>query len=146
MVKILLPFMGIAIIGFIFSVFAHISGFLGIETPFGISLFPLHFGVFIVWFPAVIVSWKSTGFGLRFRWSHWKEQLSGCPKWMITGFYSMFAYAMVSFIAFTSAPDSWGSWVNSTIRGFSGHWMIFYYAAFALMYSAYQKSNKPTEE
>jgi hypothetical protein len=53
--------------------------------------------------------------------------------------YVLFAYAVINFIFFaSSAPQhtALGSTAPpSMIRGFSGHWMVFYAAAFTILYS-----------
>lgn len=66
--------------------------------------------------------------------------LAGCPGWMRRGFYVLSGYAILNFIVFffntagqpkphmDEAPPS-------VVKGFSGHWMVFYEAAFAVLYS-----------
>jgi hypothetical protein len=48
----------------------------------------------------------------------------------------LFAYALLNFFLFMSAPPhTTGVAPPSVLRGFSGHWMIFYAVAFATFYS-----------
>lgn len=136
---ILRPFMYLALVGFVASLIAHLCGYVGIDKPFGISPWPLHVGIFIVWFPAVLVFHNlSKDFPQR---DMWKAALRGCPNWMRTLLYVIGGYAFLSFFAFM-AIDSFSSSEASTIRGFSGHWLIFYYAAFVILYSAINVSQQ----
>jgi hypothetical protein len=53
--------------------------------------------------------------------------------------YGFFAYAMINFLFFIrQAPADGGGTETPTVvwRMFSGHWMAFYSAAFAVLYSA----------
>ena len=49
-------------IGLVLSVIVHICVLLGIPNPLNEAAWLLHIGIFVVWFPAVIVSckWKNT--------------------------------------------------------------------------------------
>ena len=54
------------------------------------------------------------------------------------------AYAMLNFLYFIAiASKSSGSAGvdGSAIRGFSGHWLVFYGAAFATLYSATRRAD-----
>jgi hypothetical protein len=52
----------------------------------------------------------------------------------------IFVYAVVNFILFmvttSGQPKPVGPAPASVLRGFSGHWMAFYAAAFSTLYSA----------
>jgi len=110
---------------------------MGIGKPFGYDPWPLHMGVFVVWLPTVLVAIKHTRNIPRN--DAWKVILRGCPDWMKNGFYVIFGYAILSFIVFIvySTQSSSGN-DASVVRGFSGHWLVFYYAAFATLYSELQ--------
>jgi len=96
--------------------------------------------IFVVWIPAVLVSIKRVG-NTR-RQDYWKLVLRGAPEWMRYMVYGFFGYAMLNFaIFFFQAPQGGrgGSGANPPAvawRGFSGHWMAFYSAALAILYSA----------
>jgi len=139
MKTILTPFMYLAGIGLVLSVIVHISALLGITPPLGEVSWVLHVGIFIVWLPAVIVAnrlvkdFKQKDF--------WKAALRACPKWMKNLTYFFFGYAILNFILFlvleAGSGNSKGSGTPSTVfRGFSGHWMVFYCVAMAILYSA----------
>lgn len=140
MTKFLLPFMLLAALGLLLSFAAHLSALLGMTLPGGPLVWSLHAGIFVVWLPTVLVANKMTA-GSNRR-DFWKVALSGCPAWMRQALYILFAYAVLNFIFFmlTTAghAKSDGVVTPAVIRGFSGHWMIFYGAAFATLYSAIQ--------
>ena len=135
---ILYPFMLLAGLGLMLSIVAHVMALAGMELPGGKLVWTLHMGIFVVWIPTVLVSIRTT----RYTNSKdfWKLALSGCPVWMRKAFYVLFAYAILNFILFMfttmNGPQSVGDAPPSAVRGFSGHWMIFYGAAFATRYSA----------
>ena len=125
---ILYPFMVLALVGFLASLIVHIAAWLGLKFPF--EVFGLHFGIFVVWLPAMLASYRLSG-GVR-GFDYYRYVLRGCPKWMRWAVYGLFAYAFVVFFSgflgiLTGTPIE---------RLFSGHWMLFYFFAFATLYSA----------
>ena len=135
---ILAPFIGLAAIGLILSVAAHLAAVAGSPIPFGKAVWGLHIGVFVVWLPTVLVGIRLTR-GAN-RKDYWKIALVGCPKWMRRALSILFGYAILNFILFfvmTAAHlQPKGDAPPEVVRGFSGHWMVFYGAAFATLYSA----------
>jgi hypothetical protein len=135
--KILLyPFIILSAIGLALSLAVHVASFLGLEVP--LIAMGLHGGIFIVWFPAALVSLVLTRDVPRK--DYWKAALRGCPGWMKYMVYGFFGYAIINFALFffggflnVVAPLS--STSSSFLRGFSGHWMAFYSMAFAILYS-----------
>ena len=96
----------------------------------------LHVGIFVVWFPAVLVAQRLVG-NLNRR-DLWKVVLKGSPDWMRYMVYAFFVYAFVNFLFFMGKTASGSSGTNppaSVWRGFSGHWMAFYSAALAILYT-----------
>jgi len=98
----------------------------------------LHIGIFIVWLPAVLTSTQTTRGADRK--DFWKVTLAGCPTWMRRALYVLFAYAILNFIVFIATTASQPKRQTSdappsVVRGFSGHWMVFYAAAFGILYS-----------
>lgn len=130
--------MFLAALGFILSVTAHVMALAGIPFPGGGLVWGLHIGIFVVWIPAVIVGNRATRYSNRK--DYWKTTTAGCPLWMRRALYVLFYYAIINFILFivstAGEPKTTGAAPPSVIRGFSGHWMIFYGAAFATLYSA----------
>jgi len=137
---ILLPFIGLSAIGFILSVAAHICAIEGWSLPGGKAVWALHIGIFAVWIPTVLVSIRSSQGDKRK--DFWKIALIGCPKWIRQALYVIFGYAILNFIYFMATtvnrPQPPGDAPPQVIRGFSGHWMVFYGAAFATLCSAYR--------
>ena len=136
---ILTPFMYLAGFGLVLSLFVHISALLGLPSPFGEIAWGLHFGIFVVWIPVVIVMNSLTkDFKNR---DLWKAALRACPKWMKYLTYFFFGYAILNFILFAIIDIGGGrgggvGTPSNVYRGFSGHWMAFYCAAMAILYSA----------
>lgn len=139
-------FAALAAAGLALSVLSHAAALAGISGPLGGYTFVLHVGVFVVWIPAVLASNRLTRNVSRK--DFWKGALRGCPDWMKYMTYAFLGYALLNFLVFAvGAPSSKfklgvpnGSSASSltpeAVRGFSGHWMAFYSAAFALLYSA----------
>ena len=118
--------------GFLLSAGSHAAALLGQEDPLGGYAWLLHVGIFVVWLPVVFVS-RSLTRGTT-RWFSWNVALRGAPDWMRYVLYALFVYAFVNF--FRSQPDGEHGMSPNTLRLFSGHWMLFYGAAFVVMYSA----------
>lgn len=142
MKKILLtPFIILASIGLVLSVTVHLCALLGINIPFAKEAWGLHGGIFIVWLPAVIVAQRlSKDFKQK---DLWKAALRGCPTWMQYITYFFFGYAILNFALFMLGATASHAGKNelNELRGFSGHWMAFYSAAMAILYSATHYEN-----
>ena len=140
---VLYPFMFLAGFGFALSVAAHIGALLEARFPGGKSAWLLHVGIFVVWLPTILLTISLTRDVPRRE--VWKVVLAGCPVWMRRTFYVICAYAMVNFVHFavTNAhkPKSKVEVPASIVRGFSGHWMAFYGAAFAILYSTIHRAD-----
>ncbi|MDY3555563.1 zinc ribbon domain-containing protein [Gemmata sp. JC717] len=139
MAVLLTPFLVLSVIGLVLSVIAHTAALIGLPQPLGPAAWGLHIGIFVVWLPAVIVSNRLVGDFKRK--DFWKAALRGCPDWMRCLTYGFFGYAVVNFLLFMAAapPKGAGGGANAppeVFRGFSGHWMAFYSAAAAILYSA----------
>jgi len=130
-------FSALAGIGLVLSVASHLAAVLGIPGPLGDSTWLLHVGIFVVWVPAVLVARYATAdFPNK---DFWKAALRACPPWMRYVVYVCFVYALLNFAYFiTTVPKQGGSGPMdpAQVRGFSGHWMAFYAAAMALLYSS----------
>jgi len=138
MKSLLYPFMVLAAIGLLLSLGVHLMALAGLPIPGGSIVWGLHIGIFIVWVPTVLVSQRMTR--QTSRRDFWREGLRGCPPWMRTVVYVFAGYAFLNFAVFlistVGQPKPTGAAPPSVIRGFSGHWMLFYSAAFATLYSA----------
>jgi hypothetical protein len=132
--------MALAAIGLLLSIGVHIASLFGLTIPGGKAVWSLHIGIFVVWLPAVLVATRANRG--RPQGDLWKQVLAGCPSWMRMAGYGLFAYAIVNFAWFVlttgSHPEQGGDPSPFVLRGFSGHWMVFYGAAFAILYSAFR--------
>jgi hypothetical protein len=138
LISILLAFSSLAGIGLALSLAVHIAALSNISL-FGGAAFVLHVGIFVVWFPTVIIAQRHTR---DFKQKNvWRAALRGCPAWMKQLTFGFFIYAIVNFVYFfittavTSSKHS-GPPDTATLRGFSGHWMAFYSAAMSVLYSS----------
>jgi hypothetical protein len=147
----------LALVGLLLSAAAHFSTYMGIDPQ---ERFPyiwlLHIGIFIVWLPAVAVQ----GMLPRDEKGRFKP-FQFAPRWMqlLTGV--AFVYALVNFAVFIFLISSGSPYKENgqyvlkdhgklvrqiteqeyhqyrayEVRGFSGHWMIFYLAAMTMLAS-----------
>jgi hypothetical protein len=134
---VLYPFMLLAACGLILSIAAHGMALLGFPIPGGKLVWGLHIGIFVVWIPTVLTFMRVARYASRS--DSWKFAFAGCPDWMRRSVYVLFGYAIFNFILFMATMHGnkpTGDAPPSVVRGFSGHWMVFYGAAFATLYSA----------
>jgi hypothetical protein len=126
----------VAALGLILSIFAHLAAVLGVQGPLGNYVFVLHVGIFVVWIPTVLVFRHLTAGSSRL--DVWKVALRGCPEWMKYTVWGFFGYALLNFLVFiaNAPPKGSGAVTPTVVRGFSGHWMAFYSAAAAVLFSA----------
>ena len=139
--RVLPLFEALAIIGFVLSVFVNVESLSSRWTPPS-YFWALHVGIFVVFFPAVFVAQKRVG--STHRKDFWKVVLKGAPDWMKYFLYAVFAYAFVigipSWIRVVQEPSGppqssgFGDWA-----AFSGIWMVFYWASFAILHAAIQQ-------
>jgi hypothetical protein len=137
MATLLVPFICLAFIGLGLSLMSHVCAVLALPQPLGDAAWGLHMGIFVVWFPAMLASNKLVRDGKRK--GYWRAALRGCPSWMRWMMYGFFVYALVNFVVFISVLPRGqmpGPAPPVVFRGFSGHWMAFYSAALAILYSA----------
>ncbi len=138
MAWLLIPFIGLALLGLMLSLVAHLCGVLGLAQPLGQATWGLHIGIFVVWFPAVVAG-QSLDKDFKQK-DHWKATLRGCPAWLRWTSYGFLTHAIVNFIVFMAL-----TWANPppggpaappiVFAGVSGHWMAFYAMAAAMLWS-----------
>ena len=134
-------FVALSAVGLFVSLYVHLGAVMGRRVAPEAFFWILHMGIFVVWFPAVLVAKQRVGSTRRK--DFWKRVLEGSPEWMRYLVYGFLGYAMVNFGLFMlKAPTgSTGSNPPAEVwRGFSGHWMAFYSAALAILYSAAHES------
>ena len=147
---LLAPFIALAALGLILSLFVHVCSLVGVSTPLAEHAWGLHIGIFVVWLPAVVAANRLVR-NVKPR-DYWRAVLRGCPPWLRGMVYVFFAYAMVNFLLFLAATfaeplaGSSGSGTPPAVfRGFSGHWMAFYSAALGILYSAMRAGERGVE-
>jgi len=116
----------IAAAGFVASLACHLMGWLHIEPPLGKSVFLLHIGIFIVWIPLVVFANRTMPKPGRGNFGHLLAEL---PKWGRIATGGLFAYALLNFVYFIFCTRQYprhGVPPSVELRGFSGHWMMFY--------------------
>jgi len=133
-------FVGIAGAGLVLSLFVHITALAGIESPLGRAAWALHGGIFLVWLPAVLAAQRLTTHANRA--DMWRMALRGCPPWMKYLTYFFFGYAFLNFAFFVIRGFSRKPTEIESLRGFSGHWMLFYGAAMAILYSYIKEDDR----
>jgi hypothetical protein len=134
---LLWPFTWLAGIGLAVSLWVHLGAVMGRRVAPEAFFWILHIGIFVVWFPAVLVAQRTAGNVNRK--DSWKIVLRGTPEWMRYMVYGFFGYAVINFLLFVAkAPTGSGGTNPPAVvwRGFSGHWMAFYSAALAILSSA----------
>jgi hypothetical protein len=148
-------FLFLAILGFTASVIVHGSTFVG-RLPLGMNrAWPLHIGIFLVFVPALLLQRRVAG---GKRKGSWREQFAHAPRWMMRLLSGLFLYTLVNFAAgmvMTGAfsgesittrdgkhvvvrqrqvvrpvdDAEYQQYQERELRLFSGHWMLFYWAA-----------------
>lgn len=141
MAVLIVPFLALAAVGLVLSLVAHGCAWLGEPQPLGMATWGLHLGVFVVWLPALLASGQMVR-GAR-REDAWRVALRGCPRWMRWMTTAFFVYAFVNFMlnfgvmAPAGKQPEGGDMPPAVFRMFSGHWMAFYSAALAMLYSSW---------
>jgi len=140
-------FLALAGLGFLVSLWVHIGALFGVRVVPEYFFMILHVGIFVVFVPAIVVSQRLVGNTSRS--DFWKVMSKDLPLWLRCVVYGSFGYAFLNFFLFTSkAPvrESGANPPTQVWRGFSGHWMLFYSASFAMLYAATiaKRSRRPT--
>jgi CubicO group peptidase (beta-lactamase class C family) len=135
--RLLWVFVFLSAIGLAVSLWVHLGAVMGRRVAPEALFWTLHMGIFVVWLPAVLVAKARVG-NIR-RKDFWKVALQGSPDWMRYMVYGFLGYALINFALFMlQAPTGGGGETPPAVvwRGFSGHWMAFYSAALAILYTA----------
>jgi hypothetical protein len=142
-----------ALAGFLGALAVHLAALSGIDVaePFP-AVWMLHVGIFVVFGPYVFSSRKTMG--SRPSWAQYRDNV---PSWVLWTGLGIFAYAFLNFALFMSATEGgnaalregkylllqhgtlireltqaeYAAFKANEVRGFSGHWMLFYFMPFA---------------
>jgi hypothetical protein len=128
--------MTLSCLGLFASIYVHVGALMGHQDVPEAFFWILHVGIFVVFIPAILMATQLLG-NTR-RPDFWKLILKDSPEWMRYLVFGFFGYALVNFALFIFNSPSGGSGTNpppTVWRGFSGHWMAFYSASFAMLYS-----------
>ena len=134
--RFLWAFVWISAAGLVISMWVHLGALKGRrvapEAFFGI----LQVGIFVVWLPAMITALGVAG--RTNRRDFWTVVLKGSPAWMRYMVFGFMGYAFINFLLSMPTAHESSNGANSleVWRGFSGGWMAFYFAAFAILYTA----------
>lgn len=143
-----------ALSGFLLALAAHIATICGVDVSARVpAVWGLHAGIFIVFIPMVFSMRKTIGTKPTFA-----EIRAAFPPWVVVFGICLFAYVLLNFVfmfilgSVGGNPSMVGGKyilenhgklireiteaeyreaMANTIRGFSGHWLIFYFAPFA---------------
>lgn len=136
------PFLWLGVIysatGLVLSLYVHIAALRGQRVLPDGFFWGLHIGIFVIWVPTLIVAKELTRDAQR-KQDYWKLALKDAPEWMRYMVFGFFGYACINFLIFLlHDPSRHGGGSPSPLewRGFSGHWMVFYSVAMAILYSA----------
>ena len=156
----------VACLGLLLSLTVHVTALLGFNVSEQVPLvWLLHVGIFVVFIPFVILSRKVLGSKPTFA-----QVRKLFPGWVVALGVLIFAYAIVNFVFFILAAQGgspsirdgkfvlqnhgrlireltaseYASFKANEIRGFSGHWLVFYFMPFAF-FMFREKSNPSIE-
>ena len=139
-----------AAVGFLASFLVHIAALFGVDVAARLpGVWLLHFGVFAVFVPFVLFARRD--FGAQ---PSLLQISAALPRWVVILGGAIFAYAIVNFIIFIAGTQGgsptvqdgkylllnhgklireitageYAAFKANEVRGFSGHWLVFYFA------------------
>lgn len=142
-----------ALTGFLLALATHIAAICGVDVAGRYSfVWGLHFGVFIAFIP-IFFSMKRT-FGAKPTMTQIRDEF---PRWVVVLGASMMAYTLINFLLFALnteggnptikegkyllldhgklireiSESEYRQFMANIARGFSGHWLFFYFFSFA---------------
>ena len=137
----------LALTGFFASLLVHLTTFFGIDPTKHVPwVWGLHLGIFVLFIPMLFVQ------GLTPRKDFWNKIFADMPRWARYTIKAFFAYALINFALFfflskggtpevrdgkyvlhnhgqvirELSEDEYELQKAYVVRGFSGHWMVFY--------------------
>jgi hypothetical protein len=157
----------LAILGFTASLAVHLSTYLGAPPLRMGQVWPLHIGIFLVFIPVVLAQPQNAKTAKAEGRRGAAEQFACAPGWMRAVLGCCFVYAMVNFLIFICIAPGRGEKISfhdgryavlhrgevvreateeehhrqeATIaRGFSGHWMLFYWVGVVGIYDGLRR-------
>jgi hypothetical protein len=113
-------------IGFTASIICHLLAWFHVEPPWGKSVFVLHVGFLILWIPLVTASNRTMPKEGRGNFEHLLAVLPRAVRFILPGLGGYTAINFVYFILSTFKYPRGKVPFYLELRGFSGHWMLFY--------------------
>jgi hypothetical protein len=112
---------------FLLSFACHLCGWLGIAPRGGKSVMLLHLGIFFTGVPLVILANRTQPKSSRR--GNLEHLFAELPRWLRTLAMVLFVYALANFVFFGIQTRNYERGkvpFTLELRGFSGHWMLFY--------------------
>jgi hypothetical protein len=150
-------------LGFVFSLVVHVAAWCGRDVSTQVPpMWLLHLGIFVVFIPMVLSSQKRLGSRMSIA-----RLRTVFPGWVVTLGLVLSVYVVLNFLFFMLSTregspglqhgkfilQSHGHFIReltsaeytalkaNVVRGFSGHWLIFYYLPFT--YFMFAPSTNP---
>jgi hypothetical protein len=138
--RLLLPLLVLAACGFAASLCVHVLALVGIALPTELqwSMFGLlHFGIFMVFLPALLVFRRLKRAGFR-------QAFAGVPRVALWAMALLVPYVILNFVfrlsAMSDAEGSAGEGLQpAELSLFSGHWLFFYGLTLLLLWAAHAR-------
>jgi hypothetical protein len=135
----------IAATGLVVSLWVHIEAVQGRQAVSDGYFFLLHAGAIGVGILAVFAG-KKRKMGPGVQRGDLRDLMRGSPNVLQYLTYIFFIYAILNFGYFflqsSNGRNEGASTSAMTLRGFSGHWMLFYCAALAIIYPAARDASR----
>lgn len=155
-----------AAIGFVASLLVHVAALQGVDVAAHFSgVWLLHLGIFAVFIPLVLLYRRDLGSRTSLL-----RIATTLPRLVTILGAAIFAYAIVNFMLFMAATEGgnptihdgkylllnhgklireisseeYSAFKANEVRGFSGHWLVFYYVA-AACFLGRKPDNSPME-
>jgi hypothetical protein len=136
--RLLGPFVVLAAIGCAICLVLHLAALMGAASS-GNSILALVAGVFVVGFPAIVMS-NEMAPRLVNPVRHWKLTTEGAPQWMRIGAVVLMFYAIATFFTMATqhseADSIEGHMRPWELQMFSALFMAMYFWALTTMYAA----------
>jgi hypothetical protein len=133
-----------SVFGFVLSLVINILGLFNKARFFSWFAFLLGFGIFVALLGAAVTYFRlRQSEGKDF----WKRALRASPVWMSWMLFLFFIYAVANFFWFWNklfhlTGKSSDEIMAIVLRGFSGHWLFFYFGIFIVFRAATQATQQ----
>ena len=130
------PFLALAACGLLLSIVAHVQVLNGHRPPFPDFIWGLHFGIFLVYLPAVL------SLGRRMeghdRMDVLRVAFKYAPTWLKVLFWviAIYSFAFGAYSFFTHRGQGGLKSADGDLPDFSAVWMLFYSASLTFLWSA----------